>query len=286
MAISAFAVKVPAAEPLVADLRHRYDATAAQGVPAHITVLVPFMDPSLIGADVLQRAQQSLSRTPAFDFTLGEVGRFPETAYLAPEPAAPFIEMTLALAEAFPGFPPYGGEHEGVIPHLTVAHGSAADADKAAIALQSRLVASATVRAACTEVTLLENSSGNWRDMHVFQLPQAPERSMRNVLFICSRNQWRSPTAEQLWRRHPLVSARSAGTSPNARHRVSVDDIEWADVILVMEEKHKSRLAAEFSRLLAHKPVHVLDIPDEYKYMDPELIEELQRSVGSILEID
>lgn len=286
MAISAFAVKVPAAEHLVGDLRHRYDATAAQGVPAHITVLVPFMDPALIGAEVLQRAQQALSRTPAFDFTLREVGRFPETAYLAPEPAAPFIEMTLALAEAFPEFPPYGGEHDSVVPHLSVAHGSAADADAAAIELQSRLIASGAVRAACTEVTLMENSSGNWRDMHVFQLPQAPERPMRNVLFICSRNQWRSPTAEQLWRRHPLVSARSAGTSPNARHRVSIDDIEWADVILVMEEKHKSRLMAEFSRMLAHKPVHVLDIPDEYKYMDPELIEELQRSVGSILEID
>ncbi|KIQ31142.1 phosphotyrosine protein phosphatase [Variovorax paradoxus] len=108
----------------------------------------------------------------------------------------------------------------------------------------------------------------------------------RNVLFICGRNQWRSPTAEQMWRRHPLVSARSAGTSPNARHKVSFDDIDWADVILVMEEKHKSRLVAEFTRMLEGKPIHVLDIPDEYKYMDPELVEELQRSVGSILEID
>ena len=108
----------------------------------------------------------------------------------------------------------------------------------------------------------------------------------RNVLFICSRNQWRSPTAEQLWRRHPQIAARSAGTSPNARHRVSFDDIEWADVILVMEEKHKSRLAAEFTRMLEGKPIHVLDISDEYKYMDPELVDELQRSVGSILDID
>lgn len=109
---------------------------------------------------------------------------------------------------------------------------------------------------------------------------------MPNVLFICSRNQWRSPTAEQLWRRHPLVAARSAGTSPNARHRVSVDDIAWADVILVMEEKHKSRLMAEFTRMLDGKPIHVLDIPDEYKYMDAELVEELQRSVPSILGIE
>ncbi|MFH0130678.1 2'-5' RNA ligase family protein [Variovorax sp. VaC1] len=286
MAISAFAVKVPAAEALVGDLRRRYDATVALGVPAHITVLVPFMDPALITPDVLALAQRVLDRTTSFTFSLSEVGRFPETAYLAPEPAEPFVAMTLAMADAFPGFPPYEGAFEGVIPHLSVAHGNALDADAAAIELQARLLASGPVHATCTEVTLIENSSGRWQDLHVFQLPPAGARAMRNVLFICSRNQWRSPTAEQLWRRHPLISARSAGTSPNARHRVSIDDIEWADLILVMEEKHKSRLVAEFKRTLEHKPIHVLDIPDEYKYMDPALIEELERSVPSILGID
>ncbi|QTN26451.1 phosphotyrosine protein phosphatase [Rhodoferax sp. AJA081-3] len=108
----------------------------------------------------------------------------------------------------------------------------------------------------------------------------------RNVLFICSKNQWRSPTAEQLWRKHPTVSARSAGTSPNARHTVSAEDIQWANVIMVMEEKHKSRLKAEFTRLLDNKPIHVLDIPDEYKYMDPELVEMLEQSVNSILGLE
>ena len=104
-----------------------------------------------------------------------------------------------------------------------------------------------------------------------------------HVLFICSRNQWRSPTAEKLWRSHPNLSVRSAGTSPNARRHVSASDIVWAEVIFVMEEKHKSRLVAEFSRLLEHKPLHVLDIPDEYRYMDPELVEEIERSVSAIL---
>jgi predicted protein tyrosine phosphatase len=107
-----------------------------------------------------------------------------------------------------------------------------------------------------------------------------------NVLFVCSRNQWRSPTAEQVWRKHPKIAARSAGTSPNARHKVSVEDIRWASVILVMEEKHKSRLTAEFTRLLENKPIHVLDIPDDYRYMDPELIEILEQSVPSLLGLD
>ncbi|WP_394539733.1 hypothetical protein PRJ39_03695 [Lysobacter enzymogenes] len=104
-----------------------------------------------------------------------------------------------------------------------------------------------------------------------------------NVLFICSRNQWRSPTAEAVWRNHPDLRVRSAGTSPNARRRVSADDIRWAHAIFVMENKHRSRLQDEFGRVVANTPVHVLDIADEYQYMDAELIDLLKASVGSIL---
>lgn len=104
-----------------------------------------------------------------------------------------------------------------------------------------------------------------------------------NVLFICSRNHWRSPTAETVWRKHPALSVRSAGTSPNARRHVTAGDLRWCETIFVMEEKHKSRLQAEFGRLVEHTPIHVLDIPDEYKYMDPELVTELRQSVAGIL---
>ena len=121
----------------------------------------------------------------------------------------------------------------------------------------------------------------------VQDIQSSKEHSARtNILFVCSRNQWRSPTAEQLWRRHPALSVRSAGTSPNARHSVTVADLSWSDVVFVMEEKHKSRLLAEYRRVLENKPVHVLDIPDEYKYMDAELVGLLQQSVGAILGIE
>jgi predicted protein tyrosine phosphatase len=106
-----------------------------------------------------------------------------------------------------------------------------------------------------------------------------------HVLFVCSRNQWRSPTGEQVWRRHPAVEVRSGGTSPNARHPVSSRDIEWADVILAMEEKHKSRLVAAFRAAMAGKRVHVLDIPDDYRYMAPELVELLGDPVAQLLGI-
>lgn len=109
---------------------------------------------------------------------------------------------------------------------------------------------------------------------------------MRNILFICSRNQWRSPTGEQVWKNHPKLNVRSAGTSPRAKRTVNAKDIGWADVIFVMEEKHKSRLKAEFTRLLNYKEIKVLDIPDEYQYMDAELVEMMRQSVGSYLGFD
>lgn len=107
---------------------------------------------------------------------------------------------------------------------------------------------------------------------------------MTNLLFICSRNQWRSPTAEEIWRRHPEVNVRSAGTSPKARKTVNEKDIEWADMIIVMEKKHKNRLVAQFTRMLDFKPIQILDIPDEYRFMDPELIEELKARVTPLIE--
>lgn len=104
-----------------------------------------------------------------------------------------------------------------------------------------------------------------------------------NVLFICSRNQWRSPTAEQVFRRHPALAVRSAGTSASARRRVSAADLDWADVVIAMEPGHKARLLAEHAAHLQGKPLHVLDMPDDYGYLDPELVEMLQQAVPRLL---
>jgi predicted protein tyrosine phosphatase len=93
------------------------------------------------------------------------------------------------------------------------------------------------------------------------------------VLFVCSKNQWRSPTGETVFRKTPGLSVRSAGTSRNAKRTISVADIRWADVILVMEDKHSTRLRAQFRDEVRYKALHVLDIPDDYQYMDPALVE-------------
>lgn len=108
--------------------------------------------------------------------------------------------------------------------------------------------------------------------------------SSKKLLFICSRNQWRSPTGEEVWRRKSGYQARSAGTSPKAKRTVSSADIRWADMIFVMEKKHKNRLIAQFTRMLDHKPIYILDIPDEYQYMDQVLIAELEDKVGAIID--
>ncbi len=106
---------------------------------------------------------------------------------------------------------------------------------------------------------------------------------MQNILFICSRNQWRSPTAEKIYSRDSRLNVRSAGTSPRARKTVNAKDIEWSDMIFAMEYKHKERLKAEYGRLLQYKKVVVLDIPDDYGYMDEELVEVLRESVEGYL---
>ncbi len=106
-----------------------------------------------------------------------------------------------------------------------------------------------------------------------------------NVLFICSRNKWRSRTAETIFKNTPGHEFRSAGTENNARIKVTAKLIVWSDIIFVMERKHRDRLQEKFREAMKEKEVIVLDIPDEYVYMHPELIEMLQTSVPPYLMI-
>lgn len=104
---------------------------------------------------------------------------------------------------------------------------------------------------------------------------------MSNLLFICSKNQWRSPTAELLFKNHSLHRARSAGTNNNARMRVNQKMIDWADVLFVMERKHRDTIRERF--IISNQPIVVLEIPDEYQFGDPELIEILKVSLADYL---
>ncbi len=94
----------------------------------------------------------------------------------------------------------------------------------------------------------------------------------KHILFLCSQNQLRSPTAEAVFTGYPGVEVDSAGINNDAVVPLSVEQIEWADLIIVMETAHRSRLNRKFKSYLAGKRIAVLNIPDEYEYMDPDLV--------------
>jgi 2'-5' RNA ligase len=119
---TALLVTVPEAEPLVGALRRRYDAAAGAGVPAHVTVLYPFLDVSRIDAGVIGALAALLARHEPFEVEFARCGRFPDVLFLAPEPAAPFVALTEAVAGRWPEAPPYAGKFDGSDPHLTVAY--------------------------------------------------------------------------------------------------------------------------------------------------------------------
>ncbi len=104
------------------------------------------------------------------------------------------------------------------------------------------------------------------------------------LLFLCSRNQWRSPTAEAIYQNDPRVQVRSAGVSAAARTRVSEKVLLWADVVCVMEHEHKKRLRDDFPQIFRDLRIEVLDIPDDYQLMDPALIELIRERVEPVIE--
>jgi predicted protein tyrosine phosphatase len=103
------------------------------------------------------------------------------------------------------------------------------------------------------------------------------------LLFVCSRNRRRSPTAETIFSAVEGVEALSAGTSPDAENPISADLIEWADLLLVMEAVHRRRIKQRFGSLLREKRMVVLGIRDDYEYMDPELVRILRQKVLPLL---
>lgn len=94
----------------------------------------------------------------------------------------------------------------------------------------------------------------------------------RNYLFVCSRNRWRSPTAEVVFASVPGVVTCSAGLARDAEEVLSADLVEWADMIFVMERVHRSRVQRDFAPLLQDTPVVVLNIKDEFTFMDERLV--------------
>jgi predicted protein tyrosine phosphatase len=108
----------------------------------------------------------------------------------------------------------------------------------------------------------------------------------RRILFVCSQNRLRSPTAEAVFADHPNVDVDSAGLNHDALVSLSPEQIQWADLICVMEKNHRNRLTKTFRKHLAGKRIVVLDIPDDYDYMDPALVELIKRRCARFIPQD
>jgi len=157
MGRTALVVLVPEADPAVAQVRMRHDSSAALGVPAHVTVLFPFLDADEVDSEALQIL---FSGHPAFDFTLDRVERWDNgIVWLHPEPSQPFVNLTTEVWRVWPEYPPYAGEFDAVIPHLTVS--------ETAIDLRIELPIASRAR----HVTLLdEKPDGIWATCETFPL--------------------------------------------------------------------------------------------------------------------
>lgn len=103
---------------------------------------------------------------------------------------------------------------------------------------------------------------------------------MTRVLFVCSQNKLRSPTAEQIFSNRAGFEVASAGTDRSAGNPLSAESIEWADVIFVMERAHRNKISKTFRAHLKNKRIICLDIPDDFEFMDPGLIRLLEAKVG------
>ena len=164
---SALVVVVPEAEPHVSEWRAQYDWSAQRGVPAHITILYPFVPTEKVDDELLAQLRELFRAEAAFAFELPRVARFPEVAWLAPEPSEPFTALIELVAARFPDYPPYEGAHDEVIPHLTVAEGGIELQDRVEEAVSGHL----PIRAHADHVAFLfEDDQGLWHEAHRFPL--------------------------------------------------------------------------------------------------------------------
>ena len=122
---SVLLVVVSDLDELAESWRQRLDPVSARGIPPHVTVLFPFVPPSLLSTDDLEALNLIFQSISSFEFSVGDVGWFgDDTLYLKPEPTSAFVNLTEHVRRRFPEYLPYEGQFETVVPHLTIGHQS------------------------------------------------------------------------------------------------------------------------------------------------------------------
>ena len=165
MARTALVVLLPELEPLLGGWRDRYTGDGAHDMPPHVTLIFPFADSSE-AEDRLGAVREVIGGFAPFEITLRETARFPELLYVRPEPAEPFVAITEALVSAFPEFPPYGGEFDEYVPHVTVAQSD----EQVLATIEQELVTQLPVATRCERAWLVEETPAGWRRHTAFPL--------------------------------------------------------------------------------------------------------------------
>jgi 2'-5' RNA ligase len=162
---SGLLVPIPEAEAVIGALRLRHDPVAALGIPAHVTVLFPFVPAAAVDDDLDDALRTVFGRCTAFGYGFGRVGRFGDTTvFLEPEPADAFATLTRQVEAQWPHYPPYEGAFDVVIPHLTVGDQLASGAaDPLEAAANEALASHGRISGRCSEVVLMtEGPDGQW----------------------------------------------------------------------------------------------------------------------------
>jgi len=167
---TALICRVPEAERYIARYRERFDPSARRNVPAHVTILYPFMPPAQVDSGVIDELRGIATAVRCFEYRLAETRRFPVALYLAPQPEDSFAALTAAVFRAFPDYPPFEGKFATVVPHVTVAHADEAQLCEIEVELRIALASGSPLRARCSEMVLIENSSGRWEELQRFPL--------------------------------------------------------------------------------------------------------------------
>jgi 2'-5' RNA ligase len=171
VAATAIVMPFPEVEALAGRHRRSLTADGADGMPAHVTLIYPFADGAALGDHEIGQVGAALAGVTQFDVTFAGFGRFaarPPVLYLEPRPGDEFLDMIAALERGFPAFPPFGGLHETVIPHLTIAQTDDATAMRAA---QDDVERHLPIRTRAAEVAVMEHLAGGWQPRARVALP-------------------------------------------------------------------------------------------------------------------
>jgi 2'-5' RNA ligase len=168
MALAGVVLSIPEADRVIGRWRRLYDPSARDGMPAHVTLVFPFIQEADRDAAVMERLAAIFAGTSPFELSFSRLARFAETLWLAPEPDGAVRRLIAALVEAFPGHPPYGGAFEDAVPHLTVAQGGRPVLDRVAAALKARMAG--PIRSRIVAADVYDQHDAGWRRTARFPL--------------------------------------------------------------------------------------------------------------------